>query len=165
MTKETEGSGPYVLTSSVRGVRYIFTARKGYNWGPNGWSTSDNGVPQTITIEIIANGTTATNTFLTGGIQILPFMTGSQVPRILAEDPHVLRALDPDLGAAALIWNESTGAIGSDPKTARPWRWRSTARTSPKLPGRCRPSPPLHYPLDALLRRLHRQVRPRLRPR
>src|SRR5579872_4278168 len=48
MRNAGEGSGPYVMTTNQRGTQYTLSARKGYTWGPAGWSSSGAHVPQTI---------------------------------------------------------------------------------------------------------------------
>jgi len=45
-----DGSGPYVYdkADSQRGSTYVFTLRKNYNWGPEGWTAQKAGAPTKI---------------------------------------------------------------------------------------------------------------------
>lgn len=67
---ETFGSGPYVLESAVSGDHYTYTVHEGYDWGPDGASNDESGVPSGITFQVIENETTATNQFLTGTLDL-----------------------------------------------------------------------------------------------
>jgi peptide/nickel transport system substrate-binding protein len=64
----TFGTGPYMLTESVSGDHYTFTKRKGYKWGPDG--SSNDQAPDKVVLRVILNETTATNAFLTGGLDV-----------------------------------------------------------------------------------------------
>jgi peptide/nickel transport system substrate-binding protein len=109
---EAFGSGPYVLSQSLRGTEYTLTKRRGYDWGPLG--TDYAAMPHTITTYVYANETTATNAALSGQIDLLSVI-GRDVGRLrpssaFVAKPHYLS------GADALAFNESSGLPGADPK-------------------------------------------------
>ncbi len=106
------GSGPYELTSSKRGTEYTLAARKGFV-GPGGWSTAKNGVPQTIVVKVIENSTTRANALLTGEIDVAT-VTGPNYSRV-ASNSSLFRAKAENLGATALVFNETPGLPGADP--------------------------------------------------
>lgn len=66
MKKETHGSGPFRLVSSKPGSEYVFEARKGYTWGPDGATSAEPGFPETLVIRVVNNETTAANQLLAG---------------------------------------------------------------------------------------------------
>lgn len=65
------GTGPYRMTRAVPGDRYVFTARRGYRWGPGGATTATAALPATVTLRVITNESTAANLLLTGGINLV----------------------------------------------------------------------------------------------
>ncbi|MFI5729291.1 ABC transporter substrate-binding protein [Kribbella sp. NPDC051587] len=62
------GTGPYTLTSVAANDQYTFTKRDGYTWGPNGLSTTTQGLPQKVVAKVVPNPTTAANLLLSGGL-------------------------------------------------------------------------------------------------
>jgi peptide/nickel transport system substrate-binding protein len=64
----TDGTGPYELTEAVPGDHYTYKIRDGYTWGPNGATTDEKGMPDTIVMKIIQNEGTAANLVLSGEI-------------------------------------------------------------------------------------------------
>jgi peptide/nickel transport system substrate-binding protein len=67
---KTFGSGPYVLSEAVPSDHFTYVARKGYKWGPGRQSNSGPGWPDKIIFKVIDSETTATNLFLTGGLDL-----------------------------------------------------------------------------------------------
>jgi peptide/nickel transport system substrate-binding protein len=80
---QTFGSGPYVLREAVANDHYTYVAHKGYKWGPGGQSNSGKGYPDKLDFHVIADETTATNLFLTGGLD-LTMAQGPDVARLQA---------------------------------------------------------------------------------
>lgn len=80
---KTFGSGPYVLSEAVANDHYTYVAHKGYKWGPGGQLNSGSGWPDKVVFHVIADETTATNLFLTGGLD-LTMAQGPDVARLLA---------------------------------------------------------------------------------
>ena len=48
------GTGPYELTEAVPGDHYTYQIRDGYTWGPNGATTAEEGMPDTVVMKIVA---------------------------------------------------------------------------------------------------------------
>jgi peptide/nickel transport system substrate-binding protein len=65
---ETDGTGPYELTEAVPGDHYTYQIRDGYTWGPNGATTAEDGMPDTIVMKIVQNEGTAANLLLSGDV-------------------------------------------------------------------------------------------------
>ena len=65
---KTNGTGPYELTEAVPGDHYTYQIRDGYTWGPNGATTAETGMPDTIVMKIVQNEGTAANLLLAGDI-------------------------------------------------------------------------------------------------
>ena len=68
LAAKTDGTGPYELTEAVPGDHYTYQIRDGYTWGPNGATTAENGMPDTIVMKIVQNEGTAANLLLSGDI-------------------------------------------------------------------------------------------------
>jgi peptide/nickel transport system substrate-binding protein len=64
----TDGTGPYELTEAVPGDHYTYQIRDGYTWGPNGATTDEKGMPDTIVMKIVQNEGTASNLLLSGEV-------------------------------------------------------------------------------------------------
>ncbi len=47
----TAGTGPYELTEAAPGDHYTYTKRDGYTWGPDGATTDDKGLPDTVVVQ------------------------------------------------------------------------------------------------------------------
>ena len=62
----TDGTGPYQLTEAVPGDHYTYQIRDGYTWGPNGATTAEKGMPDTVIMKIVQNEGTAANLLLSG---------------------------------------------------------------------------------------------------
>jgi peptide/nickel transport system substrate-binding protein len=112
------GSGPYELNSgaSQRGSSYVFELRKNYNWGPNGWKASENGVPSKIVFNVATEETTAANMFTTGQVQIAP-LAGINEGRVAANPTnYTFKTSALELGSWGTVMNEEKGLPGADPK-------------------------------------------------
>ena len=68
LADSTDGTGPYELTEAVPGDHYTYKIRDGYTWGPNGATTAEQGMPDTIVMKIIQNESTAANLLLSGEV-------------------------------------------------------------------------------------------------
>jgi peptide/nickel transport system substrate-binding protein len=76
------GSGPYVMTESVRGDHVTLKRRDDWKWGPN--NTTAAFLPEQITIKVITNDTTAANLLLTGGLDVAR-VDGPDITRLQTE--------------------------------------------------------------------------------
>lgn len=115
---KTFGTGPYVLTRSLRGDEYVFTRRDGYTWGPNGTTTADPGVAKTITFKVINSETTTANLLISGGLNAA-LTTGRDVDRLLRTPGLRHQGVDVPGGPDALMLNQAAGHPGSDPMVRR----------------------------------------------
>ena len=112
MVEGPQGSGPFVLAESVRGDRYVATARPEYTWGARGITTADEGFPQTVIYQVVANETTAANLFLGGDLNIAS-VTGPDYERVVAADTYSVRG--NNFGAYWMQVNQGDGLIGNNP--------------------------------------------------
>jgi len=112
-----DGSGPYVLdkSRSVRGSMYVFTLRKGYNWGPGGWSSTRPGVATTIIERVVTDETTAANLFTTGEVDITPVF-GINEPRVAADrSAYTFTTQSLQMASWGTVFNQNAGRPGADP--------------------------------------------------
>jgi peptide/nickel transport system substrate-binding protein len=107
------GSGPFVLQSAVHGTSAVFKVHKGWNWGPNGAKSSDDGFPDTLTYQIVGNPTTAANELTSGGLDVSS-VAGADIDRLLSNSSlsHVALASN---GVEVLAFNETPGHPTTDP--------------------------------------------------
>ena len=64
----TDGTGPYELTEATPGDHYTYQIRDGYTWGPNGATTEEEGMPDTVVMQVVQNESTSANLLLSGDI-------------------------------------------------------------------------------------------------
>lgn len=83
-TKQSYGSGPWIFESAVQGSEYVVKKRDGWNWGPEGRTSSASGFPDRVVFKVVANETTAANLLLTGGLDI-SLVNGADVKRLEAD--------------------------------------------------------------------------------
>ncbi|MEP9361329.1 ABC transporter substrate-binding protein [Nocardioides sp. CN2-186] len=79
----TDGTGPYELTEAVPGDHYTYKIRDGYTWGPDGATTAEKGMPDTITMKVIQNEGTAANLVLSGEVNAATIQ-GPDAKRLVA---------------------------------------------------------------------------------
>lgn len=77
------GTGPYVFNSSSSSGPYEFTIREGYSWGPDGASTSADGMPAKVEISVIPDESTMANLLVAGEVNI-GTVSGSDRARLAA---------------------------------------------------------------------------------
>lgn len=68
LADSTAGTGPYELTEAVPGDHYTYQIRDGYTWGPDGATTAETGMPDTVVMKIIQNEGTSANLLLSGDV-------------------------------------------------------------------------------------------------
>ena len=86
-TAHSYGSGPYVFSSANQGNDFTVTKREGWNWGPEGRTSSASGFPDKLVFKVIANDTTAANSLLTGDLDI-SLVNGPDVKRLEADKTY-----------------------------------------------------------------------------
>jgi peptide/nickel transport system substrate-binding protein len=111
-----DGSGPYVLDQSrtTRGSQYTFTLRKGYNWGPEGWTAEKAGIPATVVDRVVTDETTAANLLTTSQVDIAPIF-GINEQRIEANRPaYTFTTSVLQVGSWGLVLTQTKGRPGAD---------------------------------------------------
>ena len=68
LADSTAGTGPYELTEAAPGDHYTYQIREGYTWGPDGATTDEEGMPDTIVMKVVQNETTAANLLNSGDV-------------------------------------------------------------------------------------------------
>ena len=81
----TDGTGPYELTEAVPGDHYTYQIRDGYTWGPNGATTAEEGMPDTVVMKVVQNEGTTANLLLSGEINAATIQ-GPDVTRLEGAD-------------------------------------------------------------------------------
>jgi peptide/nickel transport system substrate-binding protein len=81
LADKTFGTGPYVLTEAVPGDHYTYQIRDGYTWGPDGATTDEEGMPDTIVMKIVENEGTAANLLVSGDVNAAQIL-GPDVKRL-----------------------------------------------------------------------------------
>jgi peptide/nickel transport system substrate-binding protein len=77
------GSGPYTLVSATAGEQVELKLRPEWKWGPLGTTAKD--LPDTASLKIISDNTTAANLVLTGAIDVTQdHILGADVDRLVA---------------------------------------------------------------------------------
>ena len=79
------GTGPYELSEAVPGDHYTYQIRDGYTWGPDGATTAEDGLPDTIVMKVIQNEGTAANLLISGEINAATIQ-GPDAKRLEAQD-------------------------------------------------------------------------------
>ena len=54
----------FKMTEAVPGDHYTLDRRKDYAWGPGDWKSDQDGLPDKVTIRVVANETTSANLLL-----------------------------------------------------------------------------------------------------
>jgi peptide/nickel transport system substrate-binding protein len=107
----TAGTGPYELTEAVSGDHYTYQIREGYTWGPNGATTDENGLPDTIVMKIVQNEGTAANLLVSGEINAATIQ-GPDAKRLDAAD---LFSVSTTAMVGEQWYNHNDGHETSDP--------------------------------------------------
>ncbi|HXO07400.1 MAG TPA: ABC transporter substrate-binding protein, partial [Solirubrobacteraceae bacterium] len=105
------GSGPYVYDAgaSQRGSTYVFTLRKNYDWGPEGWTAHKAGIPTKIIDRVATDETTGANLFETGEVDIAPVF-GINEQRIAADtSAYTYSTQSLQMGSWGTLYNQSPG--------------------------------------------------------
>ncbi|MBA2956441.1 ABC transporter substrate-binding protein [Nocardioides sp. MAH-18] len=111
LADSTNGSGPYELTEVVPNDHYTYQIRDGYTWGPNGATTAEEGMPDTVVMKIVENESTAANLISTGEINAAQVL-GPDVKRL---DAQGLFAAETPALLGEQWYNHNDGHATSDP--------------------------------------------------
>ncbi len=115
LASQSNGTGPYVLTEAVPNDHYTFEVREGYAWGPDGATTDESGIPATVNVRIVSDGTTAANLLLSGEANAAQ-LTGPDADRALGAD---LFSQESTAVAGEQWYNHADGHPTSDPAVRR----------------------------------------------
>ncbi|MGW5414189.1 ABC transporter substrate-binding protein [Actinomadura geliboluensis] len=111
----TAGTGPYKLIEAAPGDHYTYTIRDGYTWGPNGATTATKGLPKTVVIKVVENGTTAANLLLSGGLNAAQIV-GADAERL---EKAGLYAAKTSALVGEQWYNQRAGRATSDPRVRK----------------------------------------------
>ncbi len=106
---KTSGSGPYQLTEAVANDHYTFKLRAGYAWGPGGAGIV-RGTPETVTLKVVKDESTAANLLTTGGLNGAQF-TGADRKRVEAI-PGIRKGSAPD-GIGEFFFHQGDDRAGA----------------------------------------------------
>ncbi|HEX6148130.1 ABC transporter substrate-binding protein [Nocardioides sp.] len=112
LADSTAGTGPYELTEAVPGDHYTYQIRDGYTWGPDGATTDEEGMPDTVVMKIVENEGTAANLLVSGEVNAAQ-ITGPDVERLEAQD---LFATETPALVGEQWYNHNDGHATSDPE-------------------------------------------------
>ncbi len=112
LADSTAGTGPYELTEAVPGEQYTYQIRDDYTWGPDGATTAEEGMPDTVVMKIVENEGTAANLLGSGEVNAAQIQ-GPDVERLEAQDLFV--AETPAL-VGEQWYNHNDGHASSDPE-------------------------------------------------
>ncbi|HET6507605.1 MAG TPA: ABC transporter substrate-binding protein [Baekduia sp.] len=108
LTSKGAGSGPFVLTSATPGDRYVLTRRKDYKWGADGAGTAAAGFPESVTVRVVTNETTAANLLIGGQLDVAAFQ-GAEVSRVQGAGKGKLDMRALKIRSESLLYNQAPG--------------------------------------------------------
>jgi len=111
LAEGTLGTGPYELTEVVASDHLTYTKRDGYSWGPDGATTSTEGLPDEIVVKIVSNETTAANLLVSGGLNAA-LVVGQDAQRL---DQQKLFSASASAVLGEMWFNHAAGRPGADP--------------------------------------------------
>jgi len=105
LAKGGGGTGMFTVSEIVPSDHYTFTRRKDFTWGPGDWKSDQPGLPDTVTLKVISNETTAANLLVSGGLNAAS-IAGPDQDRLAAQKLFHVDSLSP-LG---MLWfNQAEG--------------------------------------------------------
>ncbi|RSM88705.1 ABC transporter substrate-binding protein [Kibdelosporangium aridum] len=104
------GTGLFKVTEVVPGDHFTLERRKDYAWGPGDWKADQQGLPDRVTLRIVANESTAVNLLLSGEVNAAGVI-GPDQQRLQAQ-----KTLQRDVMAmfGELWFNQKPGLPGAD---------------------------------------------------
>jgi peptide/nickel transport system substrate-binding protein len=111
LAEETRGTGPYELTEVVPSDHYTYTLREDYTWGPDGATTAEEGLPDEVVVQIVANETTSANLLVSGGLNAAT-VVGPDAQRLSEAD---LFSTETNVVLGQMWFNHLAERPGSDP--------------------------------------------------
>jgi peptide/nickel transport system substrate-binding protein len=105
LAKGGAGTGMFTVSETVPSDHYTFTRRKDFTWGPGDWKADQPGLPDTVTLKVIANETTAANLLVSGGLNAAS-VPGPDQDRLAAQKLFHVDTLSP----VGMLWfNQAEG--------------------------------------------------------
>lgn len=112
----SNGTGLFKIKEVVPNDHVTLERRAGYNWGPEGGTTSQTlGVPETVVVKIVPNTSTAANLILSKGVNVAG-VSGPDEARVEAAK---IKALPTTRLAGQLNFNHFAGLPTSDPQVRK----------------------------------------------
>jgi peptide/nickel transport system substrate-binding protein len=108
---KTDGTGLYTLTSAQAGSAYTYTKRADYTWGPEDVTSKTAGLPDTVTIKVITDESTAANLLLSGDINAAT-IKGDDRQRLGAANLTSVTERNP---VGEILFNERADRVTADP--------------------------------------------------
>lgn len=105
------GTGPYTLTTSSPGQSYTFELRDDYAWGVDGVTSKTEGLPKTVTLQVVESDATAANMLLSKEIG-LATIGGAERDRL--DSGSFAQTLEVPLRPGLLFFNQAEGRPGHD---------------------------------------------------
>ncbi|CAM3574104.1 ABC transporter substrate-binding protein [Kibdelosporangium persicum] len=109
------GTGMFTVTEVVPADHYTLERRKDYAWGPGDWKADQQGLPDKVTLRIVANESTAVNLLVSGEANAAGVI-GPDQQRLQAQ-----KAVQRDVMAmfGELWFNQKPGLPGADAAVRR----------------------------------------------
>jgi peptide/nickel transport system substrate-binding protein len=108
---ESQGTGPYKLSSSSPGQSYTFDLRDDYQWGPDGTTATTAGLPKKVTLQVVESESTAANLLQSGQVQV-GTIAGPDRDRV---DSAGYNSTDVPIRPGLLFVNQAPGRATNDP--------------------------------------------------
>ncbi|MCC9067110.1 ABC transporter substrate-binding protein [Arthrobacter cryoconiti] len=106
------GSGLFKLKDVAANDHYTLERRAGYDWAPDGKTTSETpGVPATVIFKVVPNESTSANLLLSGGLNMAT-INGPDQARVQAAN---LTTVPIERGIGQMYFNQLAGKATADP--------------------------------------------------
>lgn len=114
LDRGTSGTGPFVLESATQNT-WTYRVRKGYEWGPDGASTSVAGTPKKLVLKIVTDPTTSANELLAGRLTATQVL-GADADRVRKSG---VKSTSADNLGSSLWFSEGADQTTGDPAVRR----------------------------------------------
>jgi peptide/nickel transport system substrate-binding protein len=110
LAEESLGTGPYTLAESSPGQSYTFELRDDYEWGPGDVTSSTEGLPASVTLEVVESESTVANMIQSNEVQ-LGIVAGPDRDRL---DSGGYETLEVPTRPGLLFFNQAEGRATND---------------------------------------------------
>ncbi|MFY1632845.1 ABC transporter substrate-binding protein [Solwaraspora sp. WMMB335] len=111
----TAGTGLFQLDSATPGSTYTYTRRTDYTWGPDGVTSTTEGLPDTVEVRVVTDETTAANLLVAKDINAA-VITGASRDRLDAMELATITQRNP---VGEMLFNEKADRVTADPLVRR----------------------------------------------